>query len=356
MNLTDRSIIYNLIKMIEEVQDYAIILLDKNGNIQNWNLGAEKIKGYKPHEIIGKNFSLFYTPEDISNNKHLNLLATARKNGRASDIGWRVKKNNDLFWGSITITAIHDENHEIIGFGKVTHDLTETRKTELEREQKNKELEQFTYIASHDLQEPLRTISNYIQIIEEDYGEKFDDQGREFLTIIDQASNRMKALVGGLLDHSRIGRDPYPSKISLSKILKDNLTDLQALISSQNATIDYPKELPEIYGYPNELRQLFQNLITNAIKFTKPETTPHIQITCKKIENYWQFAITDNGIGIDSKNYDKIFTIFKRTENTINYDGYGIGLANCKKIVALHGGKIWVESKLGQGSTFYFNL
>lgn len=361
MYLTDKNKVYTLLKMIEEVQDYAIILLDKEGTIQNWNSGAKKIKGYPSDEIIGKNFSLFYTHEDQLNKKHLKLLEQATKYGRATDTGWRVKKDGTWFWGNITITAIHNEMNEVIGFGKLTRDLTEFKKNELAkalkaRELKIKELEQFTYIASHDLQEPLRTVSNYIQIIEEDYGAFLDQQGKEYLSIIDQAAMRMKALVSGLLDHSRLGIKSKTTSVDLNEILKAALTDLKSLIESKKATVHYPKNLPNIIGYKVELHQLFLNLITNAIKFTNDNIAPIIIIGCEKRMNHWEFSIQDNGIGINSKNFDKIFNIFQRTEETLHYEGYGLGLAHCKKIVELHNGKIWVESVIDQGSTFYFNL
>lgn len=356
MHLTEKTKVYTLLKMIEEVEDYAIILLDKDGTIQNWNAGAEKIKGYQSHEIIGKNFSLFYTHEDLSKNKHLQLLSQAKINGRASDKGWRVKKDGSWFWGNITITAIHDENKELIGFGKLTRDLTESREAEIARELKAKELEQFTYIASHDLQEPLRTVSNYIQVVEEDYGKYLDAEGKEYLAIIDQAAMRMKALVIGLLDHSRLGIKSQAEIIDLNEVLKATLSDLNALIEAQQVILHYPDYLPIVFGFKVELHQLFLNLITNAIKFSKNTVSPTIYITCKKIKNYWQFSIQDNGIGIDRKNFDKIFNIFQRTEETLEYEGYGLGLAHCKKIVELHNGRIWVESNLNEGSTFYFYL
>lgn len=350
------------IQMVNEIIDYAILTMDKNGNVQNWNNGARRIKGYEASEIIGRNFEIFYTPEDKLNNKHLDLLALASNEGRASDEGWRVKRSGERFWAHVTITAIHDENNEIIGFSKVTRDLTERRKSELalkeqfeELANKNRELEQFAYIASHDLQEPLRTILNCSMILSRAHADKLDDHGKKTLAFITDASSRMSQLIKGLLDYSRLGKESPLTRISPSTILQDIQSDLALRIEETGATI-HVADLPAINGYETEFRALMQNLITNAIKFKKPDTKPVVNISASPKGAGWQFSIQDNGIGIAEEHLDKVFKIFQRIHNRNQYEGHGIGLAHCQKIAELHRGNIWVESKLDQGSTFHFTV
>jgi light-regulated signal transduction histidine kinase (bacteriophytochrome) len=220
---------------------------------------------------------------------------------------------------------------------------------------KNKEMEQFAYIASHDLQEPLRTTSSFVKLLQKQYQGKFDEKADKYFAFISDASDRMKILVKNLLDFSQIGNKKELEKVDCNNILHNVLSDLGIAISESGADIKYDP-LPVIYGYATELKQLFQNLITNAIKFRKKETPLTIHISVQKKECYWQFACKDNGIGIEEKDCEKIFIIFQRLHTQTEYEGSGIGLSHCKKIVELHKGKIWVESKPGEGSTFYFTI
>jgi len=351
-----------LANAINEIEDYAIILIDMKGNIMNWNKGAQNIKGYAPEEIIGKNFRQFYTETDRKQDKPWKLIETAIEKGRAHDEGWRVRKDGSLFWGSITITAVHDKNGNVVGFSKVTRDLTERRKADLEREKheqqlsaKNKELEQFLYIASHDLQEPVRTISNFTGLLIRKYEKNFDNEGIKLLEFINHGSSRMIALVKGLLDYSRIGQNKKLSIVDCNAIMEHVKNDLSMAIEDSKAEIIVDK-LPIIKGYETEIRLLFQNLVSNALKFRKPDLPLKIQISAKSQDRVWQFSVKDNGIGIDPKFNEKIFQIFQRLHLQNEYEGSGIGLAHCSKIAELHGGKIWVESTPGEGATFYFTI
>jgi PAS domain S-box-containing protein len=346
-----------LLKMIDEVQDYAIILLDVEGNIQNWNAGAERIKGYKEEEILGKNFEVFYTPADRTLKKPKELLKRASELGKAMDEGWRLRKDGTKFWGSITINAVHDDSGAVIGFGKVTRDLTDFVKAQhvRELEVRNKELSQFNYIASHDLQEPLRTVLNYIQIIEEDFGESLNAEVLNYLTVIHHSAERMSKLITALLEYSQLGKKPVLGSVDCNSVVEIVLADLQNLIVTCGAVIEVGS-LPSINAYAVELRQLFQNLIANAVKFRKDNVAPHIKVSADLQPEGWCFSVTDNGIGIEEKNHERIFNIFQRIAGGDKYEGQGIGLANCKKIAELHGGRIWLHSKPGEGSTFYFTL
>ena len=254
-------------------------------------------------------------------------------------------------------SVVYDEAENVIGFGKLTRDLTERKRTEYVNtlEIKNKELEQFNYIASHDLQEPLRTVSNYIQVLEEDFSDQLNDEAKNHLKVIERATTRMSILVRSLLDYSRLGKNKQLVFTDCRLIVDHVIADLNNLIKTTGATI-LAEDLPVIQSYETELRQLFQNLIHNAIKFSKKDIKPVVKIGFKKGIDSTEFYVSDNGIGIDTKHFDRIFNIFQRLNKEQKFEGYGIGLANCKKIVELHGGRIWVESNLGEGSTFKFTL
>ncbi len=224
-----------------------------------------------------------------------------------------------------------------------------------ELEQKNKELEQFAYVASHDMQEPLRTTSSFVELLQQQYHGKLDEKADKYLSFIAQSSDRMKVLIKDLLDYSRIGRKREFAKVDCNAILHEVLDDLGVAINESDAEIK-SEVLPVLNGYSTELKQLFQNLVINAIKFRKKNVSPQINVSVKRNGSYWQFAVKDNGIGIEEKHNQRIFEIFQRLHTRNEYEGSGIGLAHCKKIVQLHGGKIWVESSPGAGTTFHFTL
>ncbi|WP_299185045.1 YfiR/HmsC family protein [uncultured Aquimarina sp.] len=229
-------------------------------------------------------------------------------------------------------------------------------------ESKNKELEQFAYIASHDLQEPLNTISSFIGLISEDYGDSFDDIGKESLNFIKNASIRMKKLIDSLLEYSRLGRTRDFIKVDMNTVLVELKGDFTNILERTNAKI-YSKKLPVVKGNPVELRLLLQNLVSNGIKFIEEDTIPEIHVEAIKKERkdepskrYWEFSVKDNGIGIPKIHQDRIFAIFQRLHSREKYQGTGIGLAHCKKIVESHNGEIWLESTEGKGTTFYFTI
>ena len=231
-----------------------------------------------------------------------------------------------------------------------------------ELSQKNEDLEQFAYIASHDLQEPLNTISSFIGLIRNDYSAQFDDLGNQSLEFIEEASERMAKLINVLLEYSRIGKTRSFKQVDCNKLVEDLEKDIYALIKRKKASITYAK-LPILMGSEVELRLLFQNLITNALKFCAEGTSPTLHIEVSKTaslenpnEKMWQFSFKDNGIGIRKDHQERIFSIFQRLHTTDQYKGTGIGLAHCKKIVGIHKGNIWVTSKINEGSTFYFTI
>ncbi len=240
-------------------------------------------------------------------------------------------------------------------------DITNIKKSEETKlyveklEQKNKELQQFAYVASHDLQEPLRTIISFTELMLEQYSGNMEGNADTYLRFISDASNRMSSLVKGLLDYTRIGKNFEVSEVDTELVLQNVLSDLNTLITEKHVTFEIDS-LPKIQGLDTEIRSLFMNMITNAIKYKKKGEHPLIKIGATEEMNHWKFRVEDNGIGIEKAHLKRIFLIFQRLHNKDEYAGTGIGLAHCQKIVELHGGKIWVESTPGLGSTFYFTI
>jgi light-regulated signal transduction histidine kinase (bacteriophytochrome) len=243
----------------------------------------------------------------------------------------------------------------------VTRDLTDKKIAEekmqlymTELEIQNRELEQFAYVASHDLQEPLRMINSYLQLRANKYKDKLDPKANEFIDFALDGSSRMKNLINGLLEFSRLNNTSLSKTININAVLSTVIKNLSQEIEETNAVITY-NDLPEILGDANLFIKLFHHLISNAIKF-KSNDAPQISITAKKVDNGYCFAVKDNGIGIPKKYSEKIFIIFQRLHAKHIYPGAGIGLAVCKKIIEKYNGKIWVDSEPNEGSTFYFTI
>ena len=358
-------------QMVAEVQDYAIILLDANGIIENWNAGAEFIKGYTSKEIVGKRFDVFYTAADRDTGLPDKLLQQAREMGKATNEGWRMRKDGTRFWGMIVITALHNKDGQIIGFSKVTRDLTEKKIAEdnlvsyaAELELQNGELEQFAYVASHDLQEPLRKIQTFSDLVTQN---QLDEPlVRKYLQKINQSAERMSGLIKSLLNYSRLSKDKdrlIEDEVDLNLLLDEVKEDFELLISEKNATISSDL-LPILRGNHIQLRQLFSNIIGNSLKYAN--TRPIISITASPItkdqidqapkslagERFFQISFQDNGIGFEDQYNKVIFGLFQRLHGKQDYPGAGIGLALCKKIVENHHGFITGHSALGEGARF----
>ncbi|MFT3796229.1 ATP-binding protein [Flavobacterium sp.] len=360
-------------RMTDEVQDYVIIMLDKDGTILNWNKGAQKIKGYNEQEILGKNFRIFYRQEDLDSKLPDRLLQEAVDTGRAMNEGYRVRKDGTTFWGSVAITALHDKDNNIIGFSKVTRDLTERKMAEdkmqkynSELEFQNKELEQFAYVASHDLQEPLRKIQMFTGLLEQNINN--EEAAQKYLSKMNLTAERMSELIKAVLNYSRLSRsDQQVEVVDLSAILENVLVDFELLIEEKQAVVRY-EPLPVVEAIPLQINQLFSNLIGNSLKFA--ESAPKITITSRILSlaqipfesnlspdnQYLEMVFSDEGIGFEQKYLGKIFTIFQRLNDRMSYSGTGIGLALCKKIIENHSGFITAQSEQGKGASFFIYL
>ncbi|HTB06534.1 MAG TPA: CHASE3 domain-containing protein [Bacteroidia bacterium] len=269
------------------------------------------------------------------------------------------RKNGEKFYAIVSydLIEIDGKNYNVTSYQDISEQKNNENKiiaysTELER--KNREIEQFAYVASHDLQEPLRTISNFSKLLTEKLNTNPDNEEREYISYINGGAQRMSQLIFDLLEYSRIGKDTSKIPIDCNMLVSEVLADMAASIKESGAEIKVNK-LPTVKGFIY-LRSLFQNLISNAIKFRQAGIPPIITISATDKGKEFLFSIKDNGPGIEKVYHEKIFLIFQRLHTRAEYEGTGIGLSQCKKIVELHGGKIWVESELGKGSIFNFTI
>ncbi|WP_053223113.1 PAS domain S-box protein [Roseivirga seohaensis] len=365
--------------MVDEIQDYAIIYLDSEGNIENWNKGAEKIKGYHEKEIIGKHFSVFYIQTDKENNVPQKLLTLAKEKGKAVQENWRVRKDGSLFWASVVITAIKDGNNSIIGYSKITRDLTEKKAADdklkasakqlklknQELKKMNKELQSFAYVSSHDLQEPLRKIQTFASRIADKEKEVLSERGLDYLNRMQNAANRMQILIDDLLQYSRTTTAEHKFELtSFNKIVEETQQTFKEELEQKGAKFNLSEDVNlEIIRF--QFRQLLSNLISNAIKFAKKDTSLVVDIKTKTgignsfgidslspKKQYCNITFSDNGVGFDPQHNEKVFEIFHRLHGKSEYNGTGIGLAIVKKIVSNHNGIIMAEGVLDQGVTF----
>ncbi|CAM1369828.1 Signal transduction histidine kinase [Tenacibaculum litoreum] len=352
-----------LLQFKEALDKIAIVAItDENTFIKYVNDKFCEISKYSREEIIGS------TNEIVRSDYHPDSFFTEAWLTVSSGQPWfgEVKnraKDGSLYWTETAIVPLKKKTNYIREYMAIQLDITKRKEAEellaskyvKTLEQKNQELEQFSYITSHDLQEPLRTISSFSEILYDEYHDQLDSNAKQLFLFIKKATHRMSSLIKNLLDYSRLGRQREISKVNCNLLVNDIIDDLNSTIKQSKATIKQ-SNLPIINAYPIELRLLFQNLISNAIKFSKKDVSPQISIKAKKKDHAWKFYVKDNGIGIPEQFQKKIFSIFQRLHTENEYEGTGIGLAHCQKIVGMHGGEIGVKSKPGKGSTFFFTI
>jgi PAS domain S-box-containing protein len=334
-----------------------------DGRFVRVNKSLCRILGYSEQELLGKSV------KDVSHPEDRDVSDAARERIRKGELeSARFEKRylrgdgGAVVWADVAVALVRDASgapqYEIAVFD----DITERKKAEAalreaheELKRSNAELEQFAYVASHDLQEPLRMVASYTQLLGRRYEAKLDDDAREFMAYIVDGATRMKQLIEDLLAYSRVGTKGADFKpVSVEAALKRALFNLRAAIEEAGAAVTHDA-LPTLPADEVQLAQLLQNLMGNALKF-RSASVPRIHIGVSEKENEWVFEVRDNGIGIEPQYYERIFMVFQRLHNKGEYPGTGIGLAICKKVVERHGGRIWVESKPGEGSAFYFTL
>jgi PAS domain S-box-containing protein len=359
---------YTLTKTIIDSMNDAISLIDvRNFTIVGVNSMFLKQYGYSDvSELVGKHcYEITHRRPDVCSppDDICPLLETVRTKDHFSVDHVHYGRQGEKIYVEVSTSPIKDEGGNVIQVVHVQRNITDRKLTEQERERllaelarSNTELEQFAYVASHDLQEPLRMVAGYVQLLEKKYKGALDETADKYIHFAADGAMRMQKLIEGLLAYSRVARRGQAFKpVDLNRVLGDALSNLAAVVREEN-TIITRADLPLITGDEIQLLQLFQNLIGNAIKFRNPNVRPEVHISSKKEQQEWTFSIRDNGIGIEKKYLDQIFQIFQRLHTAAEYPGAGIGLAVCKRIVERHGGRIWVESMPGEGSTFFFTI
>ncbi|MBV5335894.1 hypothetical protein JZU48_02515, partial [bacterium] len=283
-------------------------------------------------------------------------------------IGAPITVAGRLF-GTVSFTSPQSSNHEFdegdvefVGLlARWMGGVLERDAAYQELARSNAELEQFAYVASHDLREPLRQVSSYVTLLERHLADKsgdlLDDDAREFMAVVRRGATRMNRLILDLLEYSRLGRIERPTaSVALSHVADDAIGCLADVIRDGDAEVAIPDRLPDVVGDHDELVRLFQNLIGNAIKYRHPDRPPAVTVAVERDGSYWKVSVSDNGIGIAPEHFERIFRIFQRLHGHGRYEGTGIGLASAKKIVERLGGRIWLESEVDLGSTFFFTL
>jgi PAS domain S-box-containing protein len=387
--------------LVESVKDYAIFILDPSGNIASWNEGAARIKGYSASEIIGQSFTRFYPQEAIASGFPAYELKMAAETGRFEDENWRVRKDGSQFWANVVITALHNPEGELIGFAKVTRDLTakrdaeeqarrlaaeEAARAEADRQraelarinedlakalageqdarvaaeraaeamkQAYNDLDQFAYVASHDLKAPLRGIANLAQWIQEDVADQLTGESANYVRLLQGRVLRMEALIDGILAYSRAGRRmTEPEEVDTGALIKD-VIDL--LAPPDEVTIEVLDRMPVLHAERAPFQQVFLNLLANAVKYTRTvRGDVHIEVRCRDAGDVYEFSVKDNGPGIEPRFHDRIWGIFQTLSTRDQVEGTGIGLSVVKKVIESRGGSVAVESAPGEGATFRF--
>ncbi|HJX29944.1 MAG TPA: PAS domain S-box protein [Thermoanaerobaculia bacterium] len=359
--------------LVEGVEDHALFMLDPQGRVVLWNRGAERLKGYRPDEILGRHLSIFY-PAEEQQNAELHLRE-AEAQGRYQEEGWRVRKDGSRFWAHAALTALRDPEGNLRGYAKITRDITGRKQAEEEIHQLNESLEQrviertaqleeanhaleaFAYSVSHDLRAPLRAMQGFAEALVEDYGEQLDETGREYAQRVVGAAGRMDLLINDLLSYSRISRaDATPQTVSLETAAEEARQSLELEMREHGGTIEIGSGLPAVRAHRPTLVQVLINLLGNALRFVAPGVTPRVRVWAEPRGEKVRLWIEDNGIGIAPEHQERIFRVFERLHGVETYSGTGVGLGIVRKGMERMGGSSGVESAPGEGSRFWIEL
>jgi PAS domain S-box-containing protein len=347
---------------IIESSDDAVISKDLNGIIRSWNQAAERMFGYTEEEAVGKPVSMLAVPDRVS--EMPDIIGRISRGERVDHYETkRQTKHGKVLTVSLTVSPIRDASGKIVGASKIARDITESeranqalREANAALSRSNADLEQFAYSASHDLQEPLRMVATYSQLLKRRFADKLGETGAQYIGYTVEGAMRMEQLIKDLLAFthaSTLGQEPSQD-VDSNVALEHALANLEPAIQESGAAITR-ETLPPVCLHQFQLTQLFQNLIGNAIRY-RSEAPPRIHVAVERSGAEWQFSVQDNGLGIDPKYKEQIFGLFKRLHSAAEYPGTGMGLAICQRVIQRAGGRIWVESELGHGSKFCFTI
>ena len=380
ISITDITEIKEAAKEVELANKYnrslieasldPLVTIGPDGKITDVNKSTERVTGFNRNELIGTDFSNYFTDPKQAQKGYQQVfklgfvidypLEIKNKNGRVTPVLYNASVYRDefgevlgVFAAARDITEIKKAENILINYKDTLEETVKLRTEELSKS--NSDLTHFAYIASHDLREPLRMITSFLQLLERRYADKLDQDANEFIDFAVEGAKRLDNMIKDLLEYSKISnKEKEFVSLELENILKEALMNLVVQIEESNVVISYDP-LPNVYGDEKLLVMLFQNIIGNAIKYRRSET-PKIHISAKKENDHYIISFRDNGIGIDPKHLERIFIIFQRLHRNDEYEGTGIGLAIVENIVHQHGGQIWVESELGKGTTFHFTI
>jgi PAS domain S-box-containing protein len=356
----ERDAAAHLARIVESSQD-AIISQGLDGRIRSWNPGAFRMFGYAPDEIVDQR------SDRLVPGPRRTELAEALERARqghvinALESDW-LRKDGSAIAVSATIFSFSNERGELNGVAMIVRDITSRKREQdalqaktAELQRSNEELEQFAYIASHDLQEPLRMVVNFMDLLKRGYAPNLDELANKYIEFAVDGAARMKQLIDALLTYSRVdGRGGSFGEVSLQDAYRGAMDDLRHLFGESGASIE-SDELPVVWADPRQMQQVFQNLLANAIKF-RGEAVPHIRLECEEHAAHWELRVRDNGIGFEPRHAERIFQMFQRLHERSRYSGNGIGLAIAKRIIGRHGGRIWATGGVGKGATFHITL
>ena len=346
-------------QLFESLQD-VFYRTDDQGKVLIVSPSVESVFGYTPEEVLGKDLAetFYYDPADRPG-----FLARLREQGQLRDHRTRCKnRDGEEVWVSTNARFYKDLKGRVLGVEGITRDITnqvaaedELKRTLETLQRSNKDLEQFAYVASHDLQEPLRMISGFVQLLDKQFRGKMDDTADEYLDFIVESTQRMQQQIQDLLTYSRVGREGRTFRtVQCDRVLERVVENLRLAFKESGARITR-EPLPRVFADETQILMLFQNIVYNAVKY-RGESPPRIHVSCRHEDGMNLISVQDNGLGIDPRFHDRIFQIFQRLHAREEYSGTGIGLALCKRIVENHGGRIWVKSEEGAGATFHFTL
>jgi PAS domain S-box-containing protein len=351
---SDTADLYRM--QVREMRRYAMFTIDAGGILTSWNAGVQDLMGYSESEWLGRHACLIFSPAEKAQEICEAEMRKAREDGDVTDIRWHRHKDGSEFFANGFLSALRDSKGLLIGYSKIMSDETARKTLQDSLTESNTALEQFAYAASHDLQEPLRTMSAYAQLLSRQYGGKLDGEADRMLQFIVGASSRMTSLVRDLLEYARFTTEEgRPASVAIDEDLEAAISHLDEAIQESGASVTHDP-MPVLQVDRGQIVRLFQNLIGNAIKYRKPEQRPEVHITAEQKGAEWVISVRDNGIGFDPSEASKIFEPFKRLHSAADIPGTGVGLAICRRIVHAQGGRIWAESQPGQGAAFHFTL